>query len=260
MAKRRQNQSPIGIDVVRWGVTLIFILVAVAIACVALTSFVRHSDLCAVRNIVISANLGEINIPELTKLKGQNIFLVDLEKLEQKIIARYPGIAGLEVLRRFPDEIAVVGTRRTAFVTALMDGHGVALSRDGYVVGPAGKEEGSLVVIKGLQHQRSLPGVKLADLSAPVVLKSIESVAKDPSLAALHLRSLDITDANKATFTFGLAQDPARFDVVIDKDSLEAKIRTLSVMIARTELAVNEVKYIDLRFETPVIGKRKIKK
>ncbi len=260
MAKRNQNRSPISIDLVRFGVIAVFVLLALVISGVALTSFVRHSGLFVIRDVVISESLGEVNVPELAKLKGQNIFLVDLEKVEQKVISRYPGIAGLEVLRRFPDEILVAGARRTAFAAALMDGKSVLLSRDGCFIGALGKEDGPLAVIKGMRHQKVSSGIMLNDPFGLEALKAVELVYKDPALAALHLRGLDVSDPNKIVFTFGLAEDPARFEVMVDKDNYALKLKTLSVMVARTELAVNEVKYIDLRFETPVIGKRKTKK
>lgn len=260
MAKRKQNPSPISIDVTRWGIVVALVLFAAVIAGIALSSFLRHSGLFVIKSVVMSEGLGEINVPELTKLKGQNIFQVDLEKVEQKVSARYPGVAGLEVLRRFPDEISIVGTRRTAFAVAVMDGRSAMLSRDGCFIGSQGKEDALLVVIKGLQRQKYLPGTMLVDPRGNEALKAIELVHSDPVLTALHLRSLDVSDTAKATLTFGLIDDPARFDVVLDRENYAAKLKTLAVMVARTELALKEVKYIDLRFETPVIGKRKTKK
>ncbi|MEI6437614.1 MAG: FtsQ-type POTRA domain-containing protein [Candidatus Omnitrophota bacterium] len=260
MAKRKPNQSPISLDLVRWGVIVFFILLAVVISGVALTSFVRHARLFVIKDVVLAQSLGEISLPDLGKLKGQNIFAVDLEKVEEKILARYPGVAGLEVLRRFPDEILIVGSRRTAFAVTLLEGRSVALSQDGCFIGSPGKEDAGLPVIKGLQRQKTAPGMMLSDPSGMVALNAVSLVNKDQSLLPLHLRSLDVSVPEKMILTFGLTEDQARFDVIVDKENFAAKLKTLAMMVARTDLAINEVKYIDLRFETPVIGKRKSKK
>ncbi|MBF0387770.1 MAG: hypothetical protein HQL20_07945 [Candidatus Omnitrophica bacterium] len=258
MARKKPNQSLFSIDLVRWLVIAVFVLIAVIISVVALVSFVRHSGIFLIREVVVAESLGEINIPELAKIKGKNIFQVNLAVVEQKILAKYPGVAGLAVLRRFPDEIAVLGARRTAFAAAQMDGRVLALSRDGCFIGAPG--DGPLVVIKGLARQKTATGTLLTDPDGAAILAAVEQVAQDPALTALHLRTIDVSAVDKSVFSFGLSADPARFDVIVDKESYTKKLKTLSVMVARTGLAVNEVKYIDLRFETPVIGKRTSKK
>ncbi len=260
MVKRKQKPSLISIDVARWGIIVVLLLLALVISGLALSSFVRHSRLFVVRDVVVSENLGGILLAELSTLKGVNIFQVDLGRIEQKIIARYPGIAGLEVLRRFPDEILVVGSRRTPLAAALMDGKSAALSSDGCFLGLPSSSDGNLPVIKGLRRQKSAPGTNLTDPMGLEALKIVELIGKDPVLTARHLRSLDISDPEKMVASFGRGEDPARFEVIVDKDNDVSKLRILSQMIARTEFAINEVKYIDLRFDSPVIGKRKTQK
>ncbi|MBF0593497.1 MAG: FtsQ-type POTRA domain-containing protein [Candidatus Omnitrophica bacterium] len=293
MVKRRQNPFPINIDAARVGIIAALTVAAVIISAAALSSFVRHSGLFVVKEIAMAGGLEEVNVPELIKLKGQNIFSVDLEKIQSRIAARYPQIAQLEVLRRFPDEILVSGKLRRVFSTALVDGKNVGLSRDGYFLGPSVKADADLPLIRGLQRQSTSSGTPGADPVMDIAFRAIEQVQNDPALTALHLRALDVSDPNKITFFFaGLTvppadktavaavkgsdkpstarlkgarqlaalEDAARFDVVVDRDNCSAKLKTLSVMVAKTELALNEVKYIDLRFDPPVIGKKKVKK
>ena len=260
MAKRKQNRSRNSIDIVRWGIITALVLVAVVISWLALSSYLRHSGLFTIRNVVIADGLGAVSVPELAKFKGRNIFSVDLEKVQAKLVARYPQIAELKVLRRFPDEIEVSGLRRQAYASVLTDGRSVAVSRDGYFIGTPGKEDGPLVLVRGVRHQKSSTGIKVEDPALSLAFHAIEQIQKDAALAAFPAQSLDVSDPNKLTFVFGRTEDPARFEVIVDKGSWSSQLKTLSVMIARTELAINEVKYIDLRFDTPVIGKKKAKK
>ena len=47
---------------------------------------------------------------------------------------------------------------------------------------------------------------------------------------------------------------------MIDSGNIDGKIKTLSMIIDRTGISLAEVKYIDLRFKEPLIGKKKAKK
>jgi len=260
MARRKQNQFFISIDAARWGIVIVLISAALFISWVAMSSYVRHSGIFMVKNVEIEEKLGEVNVPELAKLKGKNIFAVDLERVYVKILAQYPQIADLKVMRRFPDVISIEGERRVPFARALVEGRNVAVSRDGYFIGAPGKGDEDLVLVKGVQRQKFSAGTKINDSSLESVFQGVEQIQRDTALDAFHLYSLDISDSEKIIFCFGRSEDAARFDVIVDKSNCIARLKTLSVMIAKTQLAINEVKYIDLRFDAPVIGKKKAKK
>ena len=260
MAKRKQKISPISIDFVYRGIIAVLVIAALILSWLAMSSYIRHAGIFVIHDVTAVESLGLLDVAELEKLKGQNILSVDLAKVQERIAVRYPQIADLRVMRRFPDEISVSGTRRMPFAALNIDGHTVLVSRDGYFLGVPGKDDGALVVIKGLLRQKTYSGTVASGPLVTLALKSIEQVLNDPILSAFHLRSLDVSDAGKIPFVFGRMEDSAKFDVIMDKDSCLAKLKTVSVMLARTEFTTSEIKYIDLRFESPVIGKRKTKK
>jgi len=260
MAKRKQKSSPISIDFLHRGIIAALILAAFIISWVALSSYIRNSGIFTVHAVTAVESLGALDFPDLERLKGKNIFSVDLENVQAKIAVRYPQIADLKVMRRFPDEISVSGTRRAAFAEVLVDGRMVVVSRDGYFLGNPGKDDGALIVIRGLARQRTTPGTLVSGSLVTLALQSVEQVLKDPTLSAFHLRSLDLSDAGRILFSFVRPDTIVKFDVIMEKDSCLAKLKTVSAMLARPELSADEIKYIDLRFESPVIGKRKTRK
>ncbi len=260
MVKRKQNQFLISIDIARWGIVLALVAAVIGISYLAMFSYVRRSGLFNIKEVAVSEKIGKLDIPEFDKLKGKNIFVVDLEGLQTKISGKYPQIAGLKVLRRFPDEISIQGERRIAVALVLVDGRSVAVSHDGYFIGAPSKEDSTLVLVKGLQKQKSSAGTRVKDLLLENILSALDWVRKDRTLTGYHLHAIDVTDISKLVFSFGEAADPARFDVFVDKDNCVDKMKVLSVMLVRNDLAVNEIKYIDLRFNPPVIGKKKVKK
>lgn len=239
---------------------MFLVLSASAISWLAVSSFVKRADLFIVKDVILSEGLAAVKMPELDKLKGQNVFDVDLAGVQARIAARYPQVAGLRVLRFLPDAISISGEYRTPYALVLMDGKSVMISRDGYYIGPAGKEQAGLVLVKGLQHQKPVPGALVADPALSAAIQAVDLILKDERLEHLHLRSVDLADASKMVFAFGLPEDAAKFDVVVDKLKGMDKLKVLSVMVSKTELALAEVKYIDLRFDAPVIGKKKAKK
>ena len=259
MAKKKPNPSTsINEDILRAGIAAFLVLAAAGIAWAAMSAYVTGSGLFTVHRVTVAEGLGEINVPELKKLEGKNIFKVDLAGVEARVCAKYPQMAGLKVLRRFPDEILVAGTRRELFASLFFGGRVMTVSRDGFIIGPWGKEDPDLVLVKGVVARTALPGEKIADPHFDLARQLIDLLRRDDVFGAAPLHSVDVQDAGHIVCVLGRL--PVKFDVVIDGNEIEGKIKMLSMIIGRTGIALPEVKYIDLRFKEPVIGKKKAKK
>lgn len=259
MVRKKQDPSRLNGEIFRIAIVVFLVLGMLGIAWAAMSSYFRHSRLFLVRNISVAEGLGSLDIPELTRLKGNNIFGIDLGMVEEKIQEKYPQIADLRVLRRFPDEICVLGTHRSAVMAVLMDGRQLSVSVDGFFIGAVDRSDGAILpVVKGLARQKTLPGTAIEDPNVSIAFQLVDLFRKEQALAALELKGVDLSDTARIVCVVG--SDKTRFDVVMDKDNLAARVHTLSVIIGRTDIALEEVKYIDLRFNEPVIGKKKAKK
>ncbi len=258
MAKRKQLPPPVSIDALRWGAIVVIVFVFLFLAVQAISVFLHRAKTFAIDYISISEGLGTVSVPELDKIKGCNIFTVDLAKIEEKIRLKYPRVGDIKVVRRFPDEIVVSGFRREPVAVASVGGRTGVVSRDGVFIGAPSEETAGLPVIKGLKASRMTVGAPVGDVQLGFAYSVIDVIRKDQGLALIGFRSLDIHDPEKVVCTFG--EGKGIFEVFLDQDHAQAELVTFSGMVGRMNLDLSAIKYIDLRFKQPVIGQKKTKK
>jgi cell division septal protein FtsQ len=258
MAKRKQSPRSISVDVIRWSVIAVIALVVVFLAGRAFSTFLHTSKIFLIQEIFIEDGLGEVKLPELEKLKGHNIFLVDLTKVEGKVAAKYPQIGKLKVLRHFPNAIAISGFLRRPVMATVQNGRTLDISADGYFLRHVPVDDEPLPLVRGLKLGNASPGERVTDESLTFVMNIIELVKNIRVLDALGFRELDIADPHKIILRF--KDEAVSFDVFFEKDRLADKLKVLSTIVERSDLELAQVKYIDLRLDEPVIGRKKVKK
>jgi cell division septal protein FtsQ len=258
MAKRRPSPQSISVDVIRWSVIAFITLVIVFFAGLAFSKILHTSKVFLIREIFIEEGLGEIKLPELEKLKGHNIFGVDLTKVESKIAAKYPHIGNLKVLRHFPDGIAISGFARRPVAKAVLNGSVLEISADGYFLRHSEREGDALPVVRGLKCAKAVPGERVEDANLAVVMNIIEIVKNVRILEALGFHEIDVTDPQKIVCRF--KDEAVNFDVFIERERVADRLKVLSAIVERSDLELAQIKYIDLRFDEPVIGRKKAKK
>jgi cell division septal protein FtsQ len=260
MAKRKPSPS-LNPDIVRTvGVVCIFIL-GIALAAMALAAFLRGvcaSSLFTVSSVSIAQNIQPLELPELSKLKGQNLFSVDLSKIEARVRAKYPQLADLRVLRQFPDQVFITGLKRDPFAKVAMDGRLVVIDRDGYVIGAPIEGQEALTVIKGLKRQKASAGDQIQDERMKTGMAVSTFFHQEKKLSSALLEAVNVEDPTRIVCDLGSGE--ARFQVFIDKDNMAARLRMLSDVLSRGGLDLNQIKYMDLRFGEPIIGQKKVKK
>ena len=260
MAKRKQNPS-LNPDILRTvGLVCIFVL-GIALAVMAMAAFLRGvfaSPLFTVRGIMIADNIQPLELPELMKLKGQNLFAVDLPKVEARIRAKYPQLADLRVMRRFPDQIGVTAVRREPFAKVSIDGRSYVIDRQGYMIGPPIDGQESLTVIKGLKRQKVFAGVLVQDERVKLGVMVMTLFHQDRRLSSVGLGTVNVEDLTRIVCDLGTEE--AQFQVFIDKDNIAARLKTLSEVLSRGGLDLQQIKYMDLRFGEPILGQKKVKK
>jgi len=260
MVKKRQSRS-LNPDIVRTvGLVCIFVL-GTALAVMALIAGLRGvfaSSLFTVRSIMIADNIQPLELPELTKLKGHNLFAADLSKLEAKVRARYPQLADVRVMRRFPDQISVTAVKREPFAKVLIDGRLSVIDRYGYMMGSPIEGQESLTVIKGLKHQKVSAGTLVEDDRVKMGSMIAMLFHQDKGLSSAHLAMVNLEDVTR--IVCDLQIEEADFQVFIDKENIPARLKTLSQVLSRGGLDLKQIKYMDLRFGEPILGQKKVKK
>lgn len=200
--------------------------------------FLTRSPLFAVKDVVIDASIQFIDTAELKKLKGRNIFMVDLMKIQKRLQSQYPQIDQLRVMRELPDRIKVLARRRDALFQVpvkskilLVDTLGMGMY---YVSGPV-----------------DLPLVKTA--ATVKQLKSARDIITQfkarPHLQGFKIMFLDLSNPSKVE----LGLHPS-WRVIMDQEGYETKMEVLDMLVNQKKVDIHTIKYVDLRFHEPVLG------
>lgn len=246
---KKSNVNIKAIHVIR---AIVFLLIG--LICFAsysrVVGFLTNSNLFAVKDVLIDTSIQFIDVDQLRRLKGRNIFCVDIQKIEQRIKAQYPQIAELRVMRELPDRIKVLAKKREPVFQIpfkgkyiLVDGEGVAI----YNVSPVP----NLPVVSGaLRGQvRIVWGAKLLSKPLDTVLQVISAFKEHPHTARLKITTIDVTNSSKIDVGLG-----DTMHVILDQDSFATKLNTLEMLVTQKKIDFLKVKYIDLRFNEPVLG------
>lgn len=213
--------------------------------------FLLSDRMFNVSNIYVESSIQFIDKRILTDLKGQNIFTIDIKKLQQRLSGAYPQISHLRVVRELPDRIKILAKRRDMLFEVnmhnkvlLVDAEGIAVI---YVNGTL-----KLPVVVGFNETKSK--IKLGQVISQDPLRSVIAIFQrfrtNKVLSSLKLVSIDV--ANPAKIVIGLENMKAK--VIVDTDHGIENLNVLGMLLSQHKLDLNQVDYIDLRFDQPVIS------
>jgi cell division septal protein FtsQ len=230
-------------------IVFLFIAFIVFSAYVNAVDFLTTSPLFEVKDVLIDRSIRFIDLRSLRDIKGANIFRVDIHRLEAQIHERYPYIAQLKVVRQLPDRILVLAQKRDGLMQIyykkkylLLDTEGTALY---YTLQPAPLPQVyGIPVTNRLFLGQTVQGAQLA----PVV-DILNMFRQSPYLRSWRIHTVQAGNPAKIDLAVG-----AKMHIILDNDNLEEKIDLLQMLAASNKIDLNKVKYIDLRFNEPVIA------
>lgn len=228
------------------------IFLIVGVLTTQLIQFLTHADLFKIRAIVIDPSLKNTNISSsaLERLPGRNIFKVNLPAVEQELRRRYPGIDELHLTRHFPDKIYIVAAQREPFAIVSAGGRQIVVDRKGIVV-TGSKANPKLPVITGVSLTRvATAGRPLLQPQVTAALNIIRATQTNEDLRSLPLVSIDVSNLSSINFLLS-----NQMKIIIDDDKIYPKIRKLGILLAHSNINLNDYRYIDLRFNEPILGK-----
>ncbi|MBI4309691.1 MAG: FtsQ-type POTRA domain-containing protein [Candidatus Omnitrophica bacterium] len=248
MAKKPSVNIP-AIHVVR---LIVFLFIGLVLfACYArAVEFLTTSQLFAVRDVMIDASIQFVDTGDLRRLKGRNIFKVDIQKLQDKIKAQYPQIAQLQVVRQLPDRIKVLAQKRDALVQAIVKGKVLLIDTEGVAMYYAA----SAVDLPVVQCELGAPskiilGAPLASKSIHLAVQMVRRFKAAAHLSRLKITSLDLFNLSRIDLTVGQG-----LHVILDQDNYASKLEMLELMAAQKKIDFTQFKYVDLRFNEPILG------
>ncbi len=199
-------------------------------------------------------------------LIGENLWALDIRALADELSAQQPSLKEVRVIRQLPDVVRVEAVQRRPIAQVRID-RWYSVDPDGFVL-----PGGSAVPIEGLIRlvgfERSgivlRPGRVNAEERLQLALRVLGLLRRAPAGIARRLTEVNIADPQQIKFLIALSG--ARASVGAEIDEIEVRCGTeeeLSAHLERLRAALKAlarqpvaVRYIDVRFQEPVIGPR----
>ncbi len=250
MAKFRKTSPAVGI--VKTVIVFIVWAFLIFVGYKAALSFCRSCDYFTVKDIWYESTLQAIQSSELSALKGKNLFDVDLKKAQRQLQSRYPQFKELVVLKRFPNQILVVAKKRPVFAQVKAGARTVVVDEKGVVLSIHSDEGKDLPFIVGINGFKSkiVPGVMMEGESLQTALGIIRAFLSEKNLSSHRMIKIDISNLSEIFFYL---EDNLK--IIIDRENVAHKLKMLGLVLAQAKPDPREIRYVDLRFKEPILGK-----
>ncbi|MCK5012399.1 MAG: cell division protein FtsQ/DivIB [Candidatus Omnitrophica bacterium] len=206
-----------------------------------------------IQSITIDPSLQFINKRDLRNLKGKNIFEIDLKAIQRRLSYKYPQASELKVMKRFPNRIAVVAKQRHPLAQVQIKDRIATLDEEGVVLSSGGQARKDLPLIVGVRgdSRKLVRGLPFKGADIQTALKITNLFQANKSLSSYSIDRINVENLSKIYFT--LSND---LEVILDRNNTSQRIKVLGVVLSQGKLDMKHVKYIDLRFKEPIIGKK----
>ncbi|MCD4779345.1 MAG: FtsQ-type POTRA domain-containing protein [Candidatus Omnitrophica bacterium] len=201
-------------------------------------------------DVVVDQSVLFIHAGDFSRVKGKNIFMVDIKQIHERITRRYPQVKDLKILRQFPNRIFITAEQRMPFVQ--IKNHSQVLTLDEYaiIISTTSKQNDKLplVICPSLKKTKIRPGVSLKIKEIKTALSIIRFFRSTRQLSIYSIKKVDVRNLSKIMLE--LTNDLV---IILDWDQLHHKIKILGLLLAQGKIDISQTKYIDVRSKDPVI-------
>ncbi|PIP67983.1 MAG: hypothetical protein CO035_03035 [Candidatus Omnitrophica bacterium CG_4_9_14_0_2_um_filter_42_8] len=192
---------------------------------------------------------------EYKDVMGTNVFLVDLKSFKERIAEAHPELRDIVVRRVLPNRL-IVKAKQRAPVAQIYGDRSYFIDKDGIVL-PYARDFASeevIPVIIGVRGSLSREGFAQKE-KIDKALFLIEAASANQKLSGYKIKKIDITDSRNISFFFNAA-DAENLEIKIGEGEFTRRLEVLSTVLEQLGGDIQRVKYIDLRFEDPIVGPR----
>ncbi|MDO8603465.1 MAG: cell division protein FtsQ/DivIB [Candidatus Omnitrophota bacterium] len=186
---------------------------------------------------------------------GTNVFLVDLKDLKEKIVRSHPELRDIVVRRVLPNRL-IVQARQRIPVAQVYGDKPYFIDKDGVF----------LAYTKDAENEEIIPmitGIRVSPFRGGFTQKEkidsalflIEAASENSKLSKYKIKKIDMADSRNISFFFNAA-DAEKVEIKIGEGEFTKRLETLSTVLEQVGRDIDRVKYIDLRFEDPIVGPR----
>jgi len=204
------------------------------------------------KNALHRVNFSDI---EDKDVMGTNVFLVDLNSFKERIARAHPELRDIVVRRALPNRL-IVQARQRVPVAQVYGDRPYFIDKDGVFL-PYAKDsanEEMTPIITGIRPSPTRGGT-LQKEKIDKALFLIEAASMNQKLSKYKIKKIDITDSRNISFFFNAA-DAEKVEIKIGEGEFTKRLDVLSTVLQQLGGDIHRVKYIDLRFEDPIVGPR----
>jgi cell division septal protein FtsQ len=227
------------------------------------------SDYFRVREVLTRETYGI----DLSYLKGENIFKLNLADESAKIIRNCPDCLRVRLARVIPDRLYIEFIKRRP-LALIKDERYLAVDSSFVIFYPSKTPEDSeLPVINGLEKKfvNPRPGTRCDFKELTIALSSIKEAQKNPLLRGHRISKINFEDLDNITIEIPLTQPGNLYSngkaikksedliVKIGEGNIRDRVVIMAGLINQEKNNLGNIKYIDLRFKEPVIKFKDVK-
>lgn len=218
--------------------------------------WLTRSEFFKVREIVLAPSLKYIDPRHLYFLKGRSMFDIQLDAIHRRLRERYPEVDALRIVRKFPNRIYISADKREPVAAILWGRNQFIVDREGVVVAPGPPVGMRLPLVRGLPRgKRIVFGQALGLAELDVALEIVGAFEGNSDVRPFFIQTIDV--ANLAQIDCAMSNGLV---FRIDPEQIETKIAKLGIVLTDGKNSLQDVTYIDLRFQEPILGKGDVRK
>jgi cell division septal protein FtsQ len=202
------------------------------------------------KNVLRRVSSGDIEDKDVL---GTNIFLVDLKSFKDKVELKHHELRDVIVRRALPNRLIIQARRRLPVAQAYGD-RLYLIDKDGVFLTDTKNSGEDIPLITGIRVSPS-GGSSVQKEKINKSLFLIYALSQNSKLSKFKIKTIDITDSRNISF-FLNASDAEKVEIKIGDGEFNERLDVLATVLEQLSRDIDRVKYIDLRFEDPIVGPR----
>lgn len=234
-------------------IIVVILIIAAAIGVSISIQYILGSDIFKVKKITYPKAIEIPRDSSVFDLLGKNLFYLNLKEITKKIKAESPALGQIKISRRLPDELIIAAEKRAPVAIVKLSDKNFYVDSESVIISSAGNPQNSLPVIFGVVNRPQNFGVGQVydDKNLEFALEIIREIGKISYLNKLVAAKVNVSSLSHASFIFANG-----IEVVVGEERLAEKLQLLVLVLSRLDKELNQIKYVDLRFKEPAIGRK----
>lgn len=188
------------------------------------------------------------------KIVGTNIFFMDLNALKEKIEIVHPEYKDIVIRRLLPNKLIIQAHQRRPIAQIRSDRYYFVDEEGVLLPGVKNFPDPGLPIITGIGiNLAKIPTSKFSEFEKQKFTKAlslIKEMQAIENLSEYKLKIVDIADPGNMSFFL----ESANIEIKIGNTSFHDRLMVLSTVLDQLGEDISKFKYIDLRFEDPIVG------